>query len=218
MRYVHRVCPLTEEKEELGFPTTIASTRILAFFTCLVNLSCSCTSPVFRFPAPIEPDLVGHDRENELVRFVIQDMFLSLSSFTQRWFLFIEGFLKIRTTVTVFFTDYSLKTIFLKPAQKDCKYLSYDLSGLMSLQNNILSRFLSIRSFVHLTMSESIGKSKKSNDGFITDLADYWTTKMSTERAVAGDDHLLLSLIKYWNFEYTIYYILFVLYIVQYPF
>ena len=80
---------------------------------------------------------------------------------------------EIRTTLTVFFTDYSLKTIFLKPAQKDCKYLSYDLSGLMSLQNNILSRFLSIRSFVHLTMSESIGKSKKSNDGFITDLADY---------------------------------------------
>ena len=34
------------------------------------------------FPAPIEPDLVGHDRENELVRFVIQDIFLSLSSFT----------------------------------------------------------------------------------------------------------------------------------------
>ena len=36
----------------------------------------------FRFPASIEPDLVGHDRENELVRFVIQDIFLSLSSFT----------------------------------------------------------------------------------------------------------------------------------------
>ena len=53
----------------------------------------------FRFPAPIEPDLVGHDRENELVRFVIQDIFLSLSSFTHRC---IEGFLKIRTTVTVF--------------------------------------------------------------------------------------------------------------------
>ena len=50
------------------------------------------------FPAPIEPDLVGHDRENELVRFVIQDIF-SLTSFT----LFIEGFLKIRTTVTVFY-------------------------------------------------------------------------------------------------------------------
>ena len=98
VRYVHRVCPLTEEKEKLGFPTTIASTRILAFFTCLVNLSCSCTSPVFRFPVPIEPDLVGHDRENELVRFVIQDIFISLTSFA----LFIEGFLKIRTTVTVF--------------------------------------------------------------------------------------------------------------------
>ena len=91
----------------------------------------------FRFPAPIEPDLVGHDRENELVRFVIQDIFLSLTSFT----LFIEGFLKIRTTVTVFFTNYSLKTIFLKHGQIDCKYLSHDLSGLMSLQNNILSRF-----------------------------------------------------------------------------
>ena len=48
----------------------------------------------FRFPAPIEPDLVGHDRENELVRFVIQDIFLSLSSFTHRC---TDGFLKIRT-------------------------------------------------------------------------------------------------------------------------
>ena len=33
------------------------------------------------FPAPIEPDLVGHDRENGIVRFVIQDIFLCLSSF-----------------------------------------------------------------------------------------------------------------------------------------
>ena len=89
------------------------------------------------FPAPIDPDLVGHDRENELVRFVIQDIFLSLTSFT----LFIEGFLKKSTTVTVFFADYSLKTIFLKHGQIDFKYFSHDLSGLMSLQNNILSRF-----------------------------------------------------------------------------
>ena len=218
VRYVHRVCPLTEEKEELGFPTTIASTRILAFFTCLVNLSCSCTSHVFPLSSANWARF-GGTRQREWA-----------STFCHtRYFSFLALLLLIDDVYILkvfwkdaplwhFFTDYSLKIILFNHGQINCKYLSHSLSGLMSLQNNILSRFLSIRSFVHLTMSESIGKSKKSNDGFITDLADYWTTKMSTERAVAGDDHLLLSLIKYWNFEYTIYYILFVLYIVQYPF
>ena len=81
---------------------------------------------------------------------------------------------EIRTTLTVFFTDYSLKTIFLKPAQKDCKYLSYDLSGLMSLQSNIYSQgFDQSESFVHFSMAESIRKSEKNNDGFMVYLVDY---------------------------------------------
>ena len=163
------------------------------------------------FPAPIEPDLVGHDRENELVRFVIQDIFLSLSSFTQRWFLFIEGFLKIRTTVTVFFTDYSLKTIFLKPAQKDCKYLSYDLSGLMSLQSNIFSRFWSIRIICPLFYGW-VNQKIREKQWWFYGISGWLLNTYNVNRARSARwwsiGHLLVDLIKYWNFgirAYTIF-------------
>ena len=141
VRYVHRVCPLTEEKEKLGFPTTIASTRILAFFTCLVNLSCSsCTSHVFRLSSANWARFGGTRQREWASTFCHTRYFYFLDFFCPIYWRFSEN----THHCDSFFTGYSLKTIFLKHGQIDCEYLSHDLSDLMSLQNNILSRFWSI--------------------------------------------------------------------------
>ena len=113
--------------------------------------------------------------------------------------------------VTLFFTDYSLKTIFLKHGQKDCKYLSYDLSGLMSLQSNIFSRFWSIRIICPLFYGW-VNQKIREKQWWFYGISGWLLNTYNVNRARSARwwsiGHLLVDLIKYWNFgirAYTIF-------------